>query len=59
MCFTDYVDHIDLWKVLKKMGIPEQFDGLIRNLYTGQEATVLTERTWQNRKAHAHAYEDY
>ena len=35
----DYVDHDKLWKILKEMGIPD----LLRNLYTGQEATVRTE----------------
>ena len=34
----DYVDHDKLWKILKEMGIPD----LLRNLYTGQEATVRT-----------------
>ena len=30
------------WKILKKMGIPEPLTCLLRNLYTGQEATVRT-----------------
>ena len=47
-CFIDYakafdcVDHNKLWKILKKMGIPEHLPCLLRNLYTGQEATVRT-----------------
>ena len=47
-CFIDYakafdcVDHNKLWKILKKMGIPEQLTCLLRNLYAGQEATVRT-----------------
>ena len=31
------------WKILKEMGIPYQFTCLLRNLCTGQEATVRTE----------------
>ena len=31
-----------LWKILKEMGIPDYFTSLLRNLYTGQEATVRT-----------------
>ena len=46
-CFTDYakafdcVDHNKLWKILKQMGIPAYFTCLLRNLYAGQEATVV------------------
>ena len=36
----DYVDHHKLWKILKKMGIPDHLTCLLRNLYAGQEATV-------------------
>ena len=36
----DSVDHNKLWKILKKMVIPERFTCLLRNLYAGQEATV-------------------
>ena len=45
-CFTDYpkafdsVDHNKLWKILKGMGIPDRLTCLLRNLYSGQEATV-------------------
>ena len=47
-CFVDYakafdcVDHNELWKVLKEMGIPDHLTCLLRNLYAGQEATVRT-----------------
>ena len=47
-CFIDYakafdcVDHNKLWKILKEMGIPNQLTCLLRNLYTGEEATVRT-----------------
>ena len=47
-CFTDYakafdcVDHHKLWKILKEMGIPDHLTCLLRNLYTGQEATIRT-----------------
>ena len=30
------------WKILKEMGIPDHLNCLLRNLYTGQEATVRT-----------------
>ena len=36
----DYVDHNKLWKILEEMGIPYHLTCLLRNLYTGQEATV-------------------
>ena len=38
----DYVDHNKLQKILKEVGIPDQFTFLLRNLYAGQEATVRT-----------------
>ena len=44
-CFIDYaktfdcVDHNELWKILKEMGIPDHLICLLRNLYAGQEAT--------------------
>ena len=47
-CFIDYVkacdcmDHNKLWKILKEMEIPDHLTCLLRNLYTGQEATVRT-----------------
>ena len=36
----DYADHNKLWKILKKMWIPDHLTCLLRNLYAGQEATV-------------------
>ena len=47
-CFIDYakafdcVDHNQLWKILKEMGIPDHLTCLLRNLYADQEATVRT-----------------
>ena len=38
----DCVDQNKLWKILKKMGIPDHLTCLLRNLYAGQEATVRT-----------------
>ena len=38
----DYVDHHQLWKILKEMGIPDHLTCLLRNLYAVQEATVRT-----------------
>ena len=45
----DYVNHNKLWKILKKMGIPEHLTCLLRNLYAGQEAVFRTRQgttTW-------------
>ena len=48
LCFISYakafdcVDHNNLWKALKEMGIPDDLTCLLRNLYAGQEATVRT-----------------
>ena len=45
-CFIDYakafdcVNHNKLWKILKEMEIPGHLTCLLRNLYSGQEATV-------------------
>ena len=47
-CFIDYakafdcVDHNKLWKILQEMGIPGHLTSILRNLYAGQEATVIT-----------------
>ena len=48
-CFIDYVDEafdcVDynkLWKILKELVIPDHLICFLRNLYTGQEATVRT-----------------
>ena len=38
----DYVDHNQLWKILKEMGTPDHLICLLRNLCAGQEATVRT-----------------
>ena len=46
-CFIDYakafdcVDHDKLWKILKEMGIPDHLTCILRNLYAGQEASVI------------------
>ena len=48
-CFIDYakafdcVDQNKIWKILKKMGIPDHLTCLLRYLYAGHEATVRTE----------------
>ena len=45
-CFIDYAKafacaaHNKLWRILKKMGIPDPLTCPMRNLYAGQEATV-------------------
>ena len=41
-CFIDYVDHSQLWKILKEMGIADHLTCLLRNLYAGQETTIRT-----------------
>ena len=47
-CFIDYVkafdcvDHNQLWKILKEMGIPDHLTCLLSNLCTDQEATART-----------------
>ena len=47
-CFIDYakafhcVDHNQLWKILKEMGIPDHLICLLRNLYARQKAVVRT-----------------
>ena len=52
ICFIDYakafdcVDHNKLWKILQEMGIPDHLTCLLRNLYTGQEATELDMEQW-------------
>ena len=38
----DCVDNNELWKIQKEVGIPDQLTCLLRNLYSGQEATVRT-----------------
>ena len=45
-CFIEYakafdcVDHNELWKIFQELGIPDHLTCLLRNLYTGQEATA-------------------
>ena len=39
----DCVDHNKLWEILKEMGIPDHLTRLLRNLYSGQEATIRNE----------------
>ena len=34
------MDHNQLWKILKEMGIPHHLTCLLRNLYAGQEITT-------------------
>ena len=47
-CFIGYtkafncVHHNKLWEILKEMGLPDHLTCLLRNLHTGQEATVRT-----------------
>ena len=47
-CFIDYakafdcVDHNKMWKILQEMGIPDHLTCHLKNLCTGQEATVRT-----------------
>ena len=47
-CFIDYtkafdcIDHNKQWKILQEMGIPDHLTCLLRNLYSGQEASVRT-----------------
>ena len=36
------MDHNQLWKILREIGIPDHLTCLLRNLYVGQEATVRT-----------------
>ena len=51
ICFIDHakafdcVDHNKLWKILQEMGISDHLTCLLRNLYSGQEATIRTVRT--------------
>ena len=55
-CFIDYVkdfdcvDHNKLWKILKEMGIPNHLTCLLRNLYSGQEATESDREQWTGSK---------
>ena len=48
LCFINYakdfdcVGHDKLWKTLREMGIPDHLTCLLRHVYAGQEATVIT-----------------
>ena len=44
----DCVDHNQLWKIPKEMGIPDHLTCLLKNLYEGQEATVRKEMEQQS-----------
>ena len=52
-CSIDYakafncVDHNKLWKILQEIGIPDHLTCRLRNLYSGQEATVRTDMEQQ------------
>ena len=52
-CFIDYgkafdcVDHNKMWKILKKMGIPDHLACLLRNLYADKEAQLELDREQQ------------
>ena len=47
-CFIDYakafdcMDRNELWKILKEIRIPDHLTRLLRDLYAGQQATVIT-----------------
>ena len=38
----DCLDHNKLWKILQEMGIPDHLTCVLRNLFSGQKATVRT-----------------
>ena len=46
----DCVEHNKLWKILKKMGIPDHLTCLLRNLYVSQEETELDIKQWTGSK---------
>ena len=43
----DCVDHNELWKILKEMGIPDHLTCLVRNLYSGSRSNSYS-LTWNN-----------
>ena len=55
-CFIDYakafdcVDHKELWKILKEMGIADYLTCLLRNLQTVQESIELDMEQWRGSK---------
>ena len=52
----DYMDHNQLWKILKEMGIPNHLSCPLSNLYAGQEITVRTVKTVKTVKAVVHIH---
>ena len=38
----DCLDHNKLWKILQEMGMPDHLTCVLRNLFSGQKATVRT-----------------
>ena len=38
----DCVDHNKLWKILQELWIPDHLTCFLRNLYAGQETTIIT-----------------
>ena len=44
----DSVNHNKLWNILNALGIPDHLICLLRNLYSGQEATFRTRLGQQN-----------
>ena len=54
-CFIDfaklfYCDHNKLWKILKKIGIPDHLTCLLRSLPAGQEERELDMEQWTGSK---------
>ena len=55
-CFIGYAKAFDIgdnnkmWKMLKKMAMPDHFTCLLRNLYLGQEETELYMEQWTGSK---------
>ena len=44
------MDHNNLWKILKEMGIPDHLTCLLGNLYADQEATEPNKEQWAGSK---------
>jgi len=42
LCQSIWLCGSQLWRILKEMGMPDHLTCLLRNLYSGQEATVRT-----------------
>ena len=45
------MDHNELWKILKEMGIQDHLTCLLKNLYAGQEATEPDTEQWTGSKS--------